>query len=123
MCVNKLKIYFVVLAGIVLFAAARASSDEQFAYDDKGRRNPFIPLVTPDGRLLKLDTEVREGIKGLVLEGIIYDKAGLSYAMVNGSVIKIGDTVSDYQVLKIEKDKVVFIKQGEMFAIELKKEE
>lgn len=98
-----------------------AFAQEQFVYDAKGKRNPFIPLVTPDGRLLKLEKE--EGATGLLLEGIIYDKYGLSYAIVNAEVVKIGDKISDYQVLKIEKNKVIFVKDGQPIEVELKKGE
>lgn len=93
----------------------------QFTYDAKGKRDPFIPLVTSDGRLLKLDKE--ETSSGPLLEGIIYDEHGLSYAIVNGEVVHVGDKVGDYQVLKIEKNKIIFIKGGQTTEIELKKEE
>lgn len=96
-------------------------AQEQFVYDAKERRDPFIPLVTPEGRLLKLEPE--EAAKGLLLEGIIYDKNGLSYAIINGLAVKIGDEVGDYQVLKIEQNKVILIKEGEITEVELKKEE
>jgi hypothetical protein len=96
-------------------------AQEEFKYDAKSKRDPFIPLVTPDGRLLKLEQE--EGVTGLLLEGIIYDKHGLSYAIINGEIVKIGDKVGDYQVLKIEKEKVIFIKEGEPLEVELKREE
>jgi len=93
----------------------------QFVYDAKGKRDPFIPLVTPDGRLLNLKQQEEKG--DLTLEGIIYDKYGLSYAIVNGEIVKIGDKVGEYQVLRIESNKVIFLKQGEPTEIELKKEE
>jgi hypothetical protein len=38
-------------------------------------------------------------------------------------VVKIGDTVGDYQVLKIEKNRVILIKEGQSLEVELKKEE
>ena len=81
-----------------------------------------MPLVTPDGRLINLGAE-EENKSALLLEGIIYDKNGISYAIVNGNVFKIGDMVSGYQVLKIEKNKVIFIKEGQMQEVILKKEE
>lgn len=96
-------------------------AEEQFIYDSKNKRDPFVPLVTSDGRLLKLEEEVASA--ALLLEGIIYDKNGLSYAIVNGEIVKIGDQVGGYQILKIEKNKVVFIKGGQLTEVELKKEE
>jgi hypothetical protein len=116
---NKTLIGFVVF---YLICVGCGLCQEQFKYSAASRRDPFIPLVTSDGRLLKLDTE-QENKSTLLLEGIIYDKSGISYAVVNGNVVKIGDSIADYQVLKIEADKVVFIKEGQTQEIILKKEE
>jgi hypothetical protein len=117
----------IVLALFLLFGfyfLLSCYAEQEFTYDAKGKRNPFIPLVTNDGRLLKLEQEENVQTEpGLLLDGIIYDKNGLSYAIVNGFVVKIGDTVGSYQVLKIESRKVIFIKGGETKEIELKKEE
>ena len=108
-----------VLCFLCLYSVVFA--EEQFVYDSKNKRDPFISLITPDGRLLKLEQE--EGAGALLLEGIIYDKYGLSYAIVNGEIMRIGDKVGDYQVLKIEENKVIFIKDGEPLELELKREE
>jgi len=113
-----------IIISVFLFFASIiiAGAQDQYVYESKGKRDPFIALVTSDGRLLKLD--VSEEVKGdLNLEGIIYDKNGVSFAIVNGGVVKIGDIVGDNQVLKIEKDKIIFIKDGATFDLELKKEE
>ena len=115
---SKFKIifsFFIFHFSLICFA------QEEFKYDSQGKRNPFIPLVTSDGRLLKLDKE--EGKADLLIEGIMFDEHGLSYCLVNGQIVKIGDVVSEYHVLKIGKDKVIFIKEGQPLEIELKKEE
>lgn len=109
--------YFLIF-GFLNFVFAQ----DVFKYDAKGKRNPFIPLVTSDGKLLKLDTS-QESNKGFALEGIIYDKNGISYAIVNGSVVKAGDTVGDSQVLKIMNNKIIIIKEGQASEIELNKGE
>ena len=107
---------FCLIFGFLIFCYAQ----NQFIYDAKGKRDPFIPLVTPDGRLLKLEKE--ETASGLLLEGIIYDEHGLSYCLVNGEVVRVSDKIGDYQVLKIEKNKVIFIKSGQTLEVELKEE-
>lgn len=117
MFANKTTITCVIL---ILVFATRIFAQGEFIYDAKGKRNPFIPLVTSDGRLLKLDREEARG--DLSIEGIIYDKDGRSFAIVNGSVVGIGDTVGDYQVLKIEKDRVILIKEGQTFEVGMNKE-
>jgi len=113
---------FVLLFGTLCLAFLTCCfAQEQFLYEAKGKRDPFIPLVTPDGRLLKLEQE--EGVAGLLLEGIIYDKNGTSCAIVNSEIVRLGDKVGEFQVLKIEEKKVIFIKEGQIIEVEIKKEE
>lgn len=112
----------IICVSLFLICVSNIFAQEEFTYDAKGKRNPFIPLVTPDGRFLKIE-ERENNQEELLLEGIIYDKYGLSYAIVNGEVVKIGDRLGDYQVLKIEENKIIFLKEGRPFEIELKKEE
>lgn len=109
-----------IMSVLILFCAAAMAQDE-FTYDSRGKRNPFIPLVTPDGRLLKLEQE--QGVQDLNIHGIIYDKLGVSYAIVNSDVVGVGDTVGDYRVLKVLPNKVIFIKDGQAVEIEISKEE
>ena len=120
MSVNKVLNFTLWFCAFLFTLRAICYTQEQFTYDAKGKRNPFIPLVTPDGRLLKLDKEETTG--ELSIEGIIYDKNGRSYAIVNETVLGIGDFVSGYQVLKIEENKVIFIKEGQATEVEFKKE-
>ncbi len=93
-----------------------------FEYSAKKKRNPFIPLVTADGILLKIDEE-EKGEADIALEGIIFDKNSLSYAILGGAIVRIGDYAGGYQVLKIEPEKVFLIKDGQIKELELKKEE
>ncbi|MFH0918175.1 MAG: hypothetical protein V1830_03470 [Candidatus Omnitrophota bacterium] len=116
MLLNKKILFCLLLLGLTL---PSAFGQEEFTYDAQGKRNPFIPLVTPEGRLLKLDKEESALTHGFLVEGIIYDKLGRSFAIVNSTVVGIGDMVGDYQVLKILADKVIFIKNGEPLEVDL----
>ena len=89
-------------------------------YKDKDVRDPFIALVTDDGRLLKLE---RKSSGPVEVEGIIYDDRGLSYVIVNKEILGIGDWVGEYQLYKIGKDRVVFLKDGEETEVLVKEEE
>jgi hypothetical protein len=116
------------IAYCVSCANSLALAQEQFVYDDEGRRNPFIPLVSLDGRFVQLEKAQRKENKesknlDFLVEGIIIDKYGSSYAIVNAKVVKVGDKLEGYQVLKIEEQKITLIKDGEPFVIEWKKEE
>jgi len=120
--VETLVLFCSLFSVLCSFLYAQEHAQEQFVYDSKGKRNPFIPLVAPDGRLLKFDENEKES-GNLALEGIIYDKSGQSYAIVNAQIVRIGDEVGGYQVLKIEKNKVIFVKDGQPKEVELKEEE
>ena len=114
-------IFIFVVCGLQFAACGIIFAGEPFVYDDQGGRNPFIALVTPDGRILNLENK---SDSELILEGIIYDEKGASYAIINQSVVAIGDCIANYQVVGIEKNKVVFLKKsGEKLELELKKEE
>jgi hypothetical protein len=101
-------------------AQVKVQETKTFKYDSQGKRNPFAPLLTPDGRLLKV--EEKKGNQPLTLEGIIFDPNGISYCMINGEVLSIGDEMQGFQVLKIEENKVTFVKDSQLSVMELTKE-
>lgn len=116
----KLKNIFLFAALVFLLATVFCFAQEEYVYETRGERNPFVPLVNPDGSIIKV--KPRQAAGGLDLEGIIYDKISMSYAIVNGAVVKMGDFVGDYQVAKIEEDKVIFMKNGQPLEVDLKRE-
>jgi hypothetical protein len=118
---GKFCLPIIVLAITFLFSGV-AFAQEAFTYDSLGKPDPFTPWVTSDGRLQILESREKKGDSELSLEGIIYDKYGLSYAVVNAEVVKIGDTIDGYQILKIEEKRVIFIKDGELKEMEIKEE-
>ncbi len=99
-----LTLCFLSLSSILL------AQEEKVIYDDKGIRDPFIALVTPDGRLLSLEPASSES--KIILEGITYDKNGYSYAIINNKVVGVGDYILGYAVFKIEKEKVILLKDN-----------
>jgi len=110
-------------AGSVLFFWVFSFAQSEYIYNAKGKRDPLIPLLTPQGVLLKLDNDEETVTGKLKIEGIIYDKNGNSYAIVEGKVVRVGDfTDQGYRVLKIEDNKVVFMKDGEPLEIYLKED-
>ena len=115
---NRVYIFTLIFIGFLSFCLAQ----DDFIYQSKGKRNPFIALVGSDGRLIKLDKEEEKGSSGLAIDGIIYDKQGISYALAGGKVVGVGDHVGDYRVLKIEKDRVVFIKDDQIQEVFMNKE-
>ncbi len=105
---------------IILCLVPCAFAQADFVYDAKGKRNPFIPLVTSDGQLIKLQEEEKKN--ELSLKGIIYDKSGSSFAIINDEVIKAGDELLGFKVVKIEERKIILTKDGVLQEMELPKE-
>ncbi len=104
----------------ILFSAQAGLSQTQgdLSTNLKDRRNPFIPLVDRDGTLINLETShKKKGDDTVTIEGIIFDSNGVSYAIIGGNVVRVGDFVGDHQVLKIEKDRIILIKNGEISEI------
>lgn len=95
-----------------------------YTYDAKGRRDPFIALVTPKAPTPTAKAKGSGGlatveISELKLSGIIWDPRGY-YALVEtpsglGYVLRINDTIGpDARVAKITKDMVIFEVKGKV---------
>jgi hypothetical protein len=106
-----------VVLGFYSFSLAQ----EAFTYAAGGKRNPFIPLVSKDGNLMKLEKEEKNE-SDLLVDGIVYDKQGISFALVNGKVARVGDYVGVYRVLKIQADRVAFLKDDLVREVAINKE-
>ena len=90
-----------------------------FVYDDHGKRDPFVPLVSSAGMVVTYDEDL--SVNDLVLEGIVSDASGNNLAIVNGKVVKIHDQIGPYLVDVIAIDHVEFIKENQRFILKLKK--
>ena len=113
----------IIVTAIFLLSISLIQAKEQdngFVYDSKGKRDPFLSLVSPEGYLINIEpfSESSE----ISIEGIIYDPQGTSLAIINGEVLKAGDTIGRFEVIKIGKGKVILLKDSERFEIELREE-
>jgi len=103
------------------YAQAGDAQPESFVYDDKGRRDPLMKLVTAEGTIVSYDMDLL--VADLTLEGIIFDPHGNSLAIINGKIVKADDKIGLFVVLKIEQSRIIVSKGQEKFVLELKKEE
>lgn len=94
-----------------LFAAS------EIVYDSGNRRDPFVPLT---GEENALGSATSSGVK---LEGIIYDPGKQSMAILNGKTYQTGEAVGDATVVKILKDHVVILVEGEEKTLWIRGEE
>jgi hypothetical protein len=98
---------------LILFFANSVYAQEAFVYDDHGKRDPFVPLVSSAGMVVTYDEDL--SVNDLVLEGIVADASGNNAAIVNGKVVKAHDQIGPYIVDVIAVDHVEFLKGTERF--------
>lgn len=93
-----------VISATVAFAAV--------TYDPHGKRDPFLPLVSvratsSPGELLSV-----ENLDDVRLEGVIYDPKSGSVAIINGSVVKEGQELGGFKLIKISPNGIQFSING-----------
>jgi len=118
---NILSVIMVLCLVAGRYAYAGDTQTESFVYDDKGRRDPLMKLVTAEGTIVSYDMDLL--IADLTLEGIIFDPHGNSLAIINGKIVKVDDKIGLFVVLAIEQSRIILSKGQEKFVLELKKEE
>lgn len=90
----------------------------KFIYDPKDSRDPFVPFITKDGKVLSMP-----GVLGEIeVDGIVYDPKGVSVCVINGNVLREGEVCENFKVLKIKTDSVIVSCQKKEYEIELRKE-
>lgn len=93
---------------------------ETFIYRENDRRDPFWSLVSPSGTILTYDQDL--AFSDLVLEGITFDQAGKSIAVINSSIVSSNDKIGGYQIVEIRRLEVVLFKDGKTYILKMKKE-
>lgn len=58
----------------------------------------------------------------LKLKGISFSKDRQGYAFINEEIVKSGNKVGDYEIVEVEKDKVLLRKSGQSFYLTFPKE-
>ncbi|MDP8213404.1 MAG: hypothetical protein P9X22_08995 [Candidatus Zapsychrus exili] len=96
--------------------------EEIFFYDDHGKRDPFLKLVSESGVIVNYNDDFL--LKDLELEGVTLSSSGNNnLAIINGKVVKVKDMVGKFEVLEIDAEFVILKKDNETFTLHLKKEE
>ena len=92
-----------------------------FKYNAKGKRDPFVPLISESGGYAS-DAYEASAVEDIRLEGIVWDDVRGSIAIINGEIVKEGEVIGSIKVLKINKDSVIFDVGGERIKLDLNKE-
>ncbi|HAZ09900.1 MAG: hypothetical protein A2047_00825 [Omnitrophica bacterium GWA2_41_15] len=116
----KCKVVMAVLI-ICVIVGSEVFAEEMFTYNAKGKRDPFIPLISESGGYAS-DAYEASAAEDIRLEGIVWDEVKGSIAIINGEIVKEGDVMGSIKILKINKDSVIFDVGGENVKIDLNKE-
>jgi hypothetical protein len=76
-------------------------------------------LITPAGYLVNLEPDTNASLN---LEGIMFDPKGDSIAILNGELVRVGESIGDAVLATIEPTKVTVIQNNQKIEIELRRE-
>jgi len=102
---------FYLTFGIIIADVSHAS---QSLYAAKGRRDPFMPLITSSTKASAASGLMGvEALEEIVVEGIVNDlDPKKSVVILNGSVLREGEEVGNVKVLKLQADGAVISVNG-----------
>ena len=110
---------FIFMITIPLRINAYAQEAGVFVYNDHVRRDPFWPLISPSGTILSFDKDLL--VSELSLEGIMTDSQGRNIAIINGTVLKQGDSIGLFDIVEVKKSQVILKKGQEQAVLDLNK--
>ncbi len=83
------------------------AEENGFKYDPHGRKDPMIPVVDKNGRVLFQEEYNGKKALALKLQGIIFKRRGKSKAIIEKRLYKVGDKISGFIITEIYPDHVV----------------
>ena len=111
----KSKIFTLLFILCILFSAV---AEEQFLYDGKGKRDPFVPLVGITATSVESLQDIMT-IEDVDLQGIAYDAKGRVVAIINGEMVRIGEGGGRLIVKGISDDNVTLSIDDEEYVLNI----
>ena len=108
------------ILGFLTGAAAGPCEAESSFYRSNGKRDPFVPLITPEGQRIYPPGTDEGGVANLMLQGIVFEPQGESYAVINGRIVREGEEVDGVKVLKIAPSAVVIQSEGQQHQLSVR---
>jgi len=120
---NMQNVLIAAIVGLVLisFVAVPFAMSENFKYEAKGRRDPFVPLIGQD-RPAVISLEDVTSIDDIKLEGIAIGAKGERVAIINGTMVKKNDVISEIEVKAISDSAITLTINGKEHTVNLVKE-
>ncbi len=108
---KRMIMFFLLLFCSALLSCLPAQADaddgeEEFVYDSRDKRDPFLSPKLAGVKKKQL------GAAQLKVEGIVREPGKPSYVIVNGEIVKLGESFAGFIVKEIQSNRVVFGKEG-----------
>ena len=112
---------------LLIFALTAGGSSAWAAYESKGKRDPFVPLLLPTGERVNPPPDEEgagpPGLSSVVLQGLVYDPSGESYVILGGRLLREKEEWEGIRILKIEANAVTIWRDGETHPLTVRKPE
>ena len=111
---------------MMLFLAgsrAPACAEDAYAYDRRGKRDPFIPLVGVTSKISAGSIADILSIEDVDLQGIAGDSGGRMFAIINGDVITEGETIGRVTLKEISNYRITLIIDGSEYPVTIYEKE
>lgn len=82
------------------------TSEAGFVYNSDGRRDPFVPLIGVAGVRVANGAGGIASLDNVTLQGIIISPSGDKSVILNGEIMKEGDSLGGLTVITINDNKV-----------------
>jgi len=115
----RTRLYFwILIFGIVFSTNIATYAQEEYIYDSRGRRDPFVPLLGVTSSAMGSLDDVM-GIDDVNLQGIASDSQGKKAAIINGEMIREGQTIGRVTLKKILHEKIELMIDDEEYEINI----
>lgn len=111
---------------VVLFCTHTLYGEgDLFQYDPKGKRDPFLPVLSEAALLEQSQTDISgklSRLKKVEIQGILWDPES-PLVMIGDEILEVGSTLMGATIKEIMKNEVVFELEGEQVTIKVIDEE
>lgn len=105
---------------LLLFSTV-AYAESAYVYDSHGKRDPFVPLVGVKAAAVSSLEDIMS-IEDVNLQGVAAGARGKMFVIINGEMLKEGETVGRLTVKKISKSGVKLVIDGSEHTINVYEE-
>ncbi|MFH0763730.1 MAG: hypothetical protein V1927_01845 [Candidatus Omnitrophota bacterium] len=114
-----MRIFSIALFFLIIVSAAGSCDD--FKYEPRGKRDPFVPLIGQDKVVTAALADVTS-VEDVKLEGIAIGSDSKRTAIMNGEIVREGYKAGEIVIKKIDHKSVTLLINNKEFKVSLPEE-